>query len=121
LNPDSQRMLLLRAGIGIARPSSRRAVARTLHMSVARETRREPVALRTLQTAARKQRCGRTPAWVHVPAGNRLVLVDPMLTSVATSSTKVSFTPGPAQAGTPLVPGLVYAWWRLVWMAAQQS
>ena len=58
---------------------------------------------------------------MHVPAGNRLVLVDPILTTVATSSTKVSFTPSAALAGAPLMPGLVYAWWRLVWMAARQS
>ncbi len=114
-------MLLLRAGIGIARPSSRRAVARRLHISLARETRREHTALRTLERAARQQRCGSTPAWVHVPAGNRLVLADPILTTVATSSTKVSFTPSAAQAGAPLVPGVVDAWWRLVWMAARQS
>ena len=114
-------MLLLRAGIGIVRPSSRRAVARTLHISLARETRREHAALRTLQRAARKQRCGSTPAWVHVPSGNRLVLVDPVLTTVATSSTKVSFAPSAATTGSPLGSGVVYAWWRLVWMAAQQS
>jgi hypothetical protein len=90
-------------------------------MSVTRETRREHAALRTLQRAARKQRCGSTPAWVHVPSGNRLVLVDPALTSLATSSTKVSFTPSAAKPGSPLVPGLVYAWWRLMWMAAPQS
>jgi hypothetical protein len=113
-------MLLLRAGIGIVRPSSRRVVARTLHMSVARETRREHAALRSLQTAARKQRCGSTPAWVHVPLGNRLVLVDPALTTVATA-TKVSVTPGAAETGSPLGSGLVYAWWRLAWMAAQES
>jgi hypothetical protein len=120
LNPESQRLLLLRAGIGIVAPSSRHAVARTLHMSVAREKRREHTALRSLQTAARKQRCGSTPAWVHVPSGNRLVLVDPALTTLATS-TNVSFTPTAAETGAPLGSGLVYAWWRLVWMAAQQS
>jgi hypothetical protein len=120
LNPESQRMLLLRAGIGIVAPSSRRAVAGTLHMNVAREKRREHVALHSLQTAARKQRCGSTPAWVHVPSGNRLVLVDPALTTLATA-TKVSFTPTAAETGSPLGSGLVYAWWRLVWMAAQQS
>lgn len=108
-------MLLLRAGIGAVRPSSRRAVAHTLHMSVARETRREHTALRSLQTAARKQRCGSTPAWVHVPSSNRLVLVDPALT---TSSTRVSFIPSAAEIGGP---DLVYAWWRLAWMAGQQS
>jgi hypothetical protein len=120
LNPGSQRMLLLRAGIGIVGPSSRRAVARKLHMSVARETRREHVALRSLQRAARKQRCGDTPAWVHVPSSNRLVLVDPALTTLATS-TKVSLTPNAAETGPPLGSGIVSAWWRLVWMAAQQS
>ena len=90
-------------------------------MSVAQETRREHAALRSLQTAARAQRCGSIPAWVHVPSANRLVLVDPALTTVATSSTKVSFTPSAAETGSPLGSGLVYAWWRLVWMAAQQS
>jgi hypothetical protein len=113
-------MLLLRSGIGTVRPSSRGAVARTLHMSVARETRREHAALRALQRAARKQRCGSTPAWVHVPSGNRLVLVDPALTTLATS-TRVAFTPNTAKTGSPLGSGIVYAWWRLVWMAAQES
>jgi hypothetical protein len=113
-------MLLLRAGIGTVRPSSRRAVARTLHMSVTRETRREHAALRSLQRAARKQRCGDTPAWVHVPSSNRLVLVDPALTTLATS-TRVAFTPNAAETGSPLGSGIVYAWWRLMWMAAQQS
>jgi hypothetical protein len=121
LPPGSERMLLLRAGIGVPRADSPPAVARTLHMSVAREIRREHTALRTLQTAARHERCGSTPAWVHVPAGNRLVLVDPILTTVATSATKVSFTPSAAQAGAPLVPGPVYAWWKLAWTAARQS
>jgi hypothetical protein len=119
-------MLLLRAGIGVVRASSRRAVAHTLHMRVARETRRERTALRSLQTAARKQRCGSTPAWVHVPSGNRLVLVDPALTTLATSSTtplatsstKVSFTPSAVEVGRS---DLVYAWWRLTWMAGQES
>ncbi|HEX3831594.1 MAG TPA: hypothetical protein VHW04_06455 [Solirubrobacteraceae bacterium] len=120
LNLGSQRMLLLRAGIGIVAPSSRRAVARTLRMSVARETRREHAALRSLRTAAREQRCGSTPAWVHVPLGNRLVLVDPALTTV-TTDTKVSFTPSAAKSGAPLGSGLVAAWWRLAWMAAQES
>lgn len=121
LHPASQRMLLMRAGVDVVAPSSRRAVAQTLHMSVARETQREHVALLALQAAAREQRCGSTPAWVRVPAGNRLVLVDPALTRPATSSTRVSFTPSVAEAGSPLGSGLVYAWWRLVWMAAQQS
>lgn len=121
LRSGSERMLLRRAGIGVARPSSRRAVARSLHMSVSREVRRERAALRTLQTAARHQRCGSTPAWVHVPVGDRLVLVDPILTTVATSSTKVSFTPSATLAGAPLMPGLVYAWWKLAWTAARQS
>jgi hypothetical protein len=89
-------------------------------MSVTRETRREHAALRSLQTAPRNQRCGSTPAWVHVPLGNRLVLVDPALTTEATA-TNVSYTPTVAETGSPLGSGLVYAWWRLVWMAAQKS
>jgi hypothetical protein len=121
LNPQSQRVLLLRTGIGDVAPSSRRAIAHTLHMSLARETRREHAALRSLRTAAREQRCGSTPAWVHVPSGHRLVLVDPALTTAAASSTKVSFIPTAAETGSPLGSGLVYAWWRLVWMEAQQS
>lgn len=114
LSPAGRRLLLLRAGIGVG-PLSPRAIARTLHVSVARQRRREHAALRTLLRAARTGRCGSTPDWVHVPPGNRLVLVDPVLTTPAVSSTKVSSTPGAARSP------LLYAWWRLVWMAPQQS
>jgi hypothetical protein len=121
LKPRSQRLMLLRAGVSGAAPRSRRAVARTLHISVAREIRLEHAALLRLQRGARAQRCGSTPAWVHVPAGNHLVLVDPALTTVTPSSTKVSFAPDAASTGSPVVPGLVFTWWRLAWTPAQQS
>ncbi len=81
LSSGSQRMLLLRVEIDTAGPDSRRAVARMLHISVAREARVEHAALLKLQTAARDRICGSPPAWIHVPAGDRLVLVDPVLTN----------------------------------------
>jgi hypothetical protein len=121
LSARGQRLLLLRAGVSGKGPRSRRAVARTLHVTVAREARLEHAALLRLQRANREQRCGSTPAWVQVPAGNRLVLVDPVLTTVTRSSTKVSFTPGAGTSGSPLVPGLVFTWWKLAWTPAQQS
>lgn len=74
-------MLLLRAGIGMAQPASPRAVARTLHISVARQAPVGLTAVFKLRTAARERRCGITPQWVHVPARDRLVLVDSVLTS----------------------------------------
>lgn len=80
LSPDSQRMLLLRAGISAAQPPGSRAVARMLHISVAREARLEQDALLKLQSAARGHSCGSPPAWIHVPAGDRLVPVDAGLT-----------------------------------------
>jgi hypothetical protein len=48
------------------------------------------------------------------------VLVDPALTTLATS-TRVAFTPTTAKTGSSFGSGIVYAWWRLVWMAAQES
>jgi hypothetical protein len=121
LNPSRQRMMLQRAGIGVAGPRSHRAVARALRMGIAREERLEHAALLKLQRAARERRCGSTPAWIHVPVGNRLVLVDPVLTTLHPSSTKVSFTLSADETGSPLVVGLVHEWWRLLWMPAPQS
>lgn len=89
---------------------------------MARETRSERAALRKLRRAARQGNCGSTPAWIHVPAANRLVLVAPALTSVSrpavsARSAKVSLTL--IAAGSRLVSGP--EWRRLVWMPAQQS
>jgi hypothetical protein len=123
LKPRGQRLLLLRAGIGIAGPAGRHDVARKLRISVAREARSERAALRKLRRAARRGSCGSTPAWIHVPAANRLVLVDPALTvsqpAVSNQRTKVSLTPSAANTGSRLISGL--EWGRLVWMPAQQS
>jgi hypothetical protein len=80
LRSRSQRLLLLRAGIGTVGSDSRRAVARKLRMTVAREARLEDASLLRLQRAARERRCGVTPVWIHVPVRDRLVLVDPVLT-----------------------------------------
>jgi hypothetical protein len=76
----------------MASPDGRRAVARTLRISVARERRLERSALRKLQAAARHRRCGSIPVWIHVPDGYRLVLVDDVLVNrpQAASSTHVS-------------------------------
>ena len=143
LSSGSQRMLLLRAGIGTARPYSPRAVARTLQISVAHEARAEHAALLKLQTAARQRNCGSTPAWIHVPARDRLVLVDVVLTNPsqparathasrhATASrgrvtvfrngkAKPSFTLSAAERGFPLVLGVNYGWGTLMWMPAEQ-
>jgi hypothetical protein len=124
LNPRGRRLLLLRAGIGTAGPLSRRTVARKLGVSVAREARSERAALRKLHRAARRGSCGSTPAWIHVPAADRLVLVDPALTSVSqhgvsSERAKVSLSLSTAVTGSRLGSGL--EWRRLVWVPEQQS
>jgi hypothetical protein len=82
-----QRWLLLRAGIDTPRPDSRRAIARILHISPGREARIERVAVIDLQAAARESPCASTAAaLVTVPAGDRLVAVDPVLVSHGDSS-----------------------------------
>ncbi len=72
-------MLMLRAGIGMSLPDSRGAVAHTLQISVAREATVESAALVSLQMAARAGTCGSPPAWIHVPAVDRLVPVAAVL------------------------------------------
>jgi hypothetical protein len=124
LKSRGQRMLLLRAGIDTAGPLSRRAVARKLRISVAREKRSERAELRKLRTAARRGICGSTPAWIHVPASHRLVPVDPVLASVSHTvvsggEANVSLPLNGASAGASPVPGL--EWRRLVWIPEQQS
>jgi hypothetical protein len=80
LRPQAQRVLLLRAGIGTARPYSASAVAHTLYISVVREARVEHAALVHLQAAARDGRCASTSvALIQVPAQDRLVAVDVVL------------------------------------------
>jgi hypothetical protein len=90
-------------------------------MSVAREARSERVALRNLRSASRRGSCGRMPAWIHVPAANQLVLVDPALTvsapAVSDQRTKVSLTLSAAAAGSRLISGV--EWRRLVLMPAR--
>jgi hypothetical protein len=121
LTPRGQRLLLLRAGIDTSGSVSRRAVARKLRISVAREARSERAALRNLRRASRRGSCGRMPAWIHVPAANQLVLVDPALTvsapAVSDEGTKVSLTLSAAAAGSRLISGV--EWRRLVLMPAQ--
>ena len=141
LNPGSQRMLLLRAGIGTAQPDSPGAIARALRITVGREARVEHAALLQLQAADRERRCGSPPAWLHVPAQDRLVPVDAVLTSpseparathvssgsrdlvgaIGNGSGKLWFTPGEANWGSPLVLGVSYEWGNLMWMPAQQG
>jgi hypothetical protein len=124
LKPRGQNLLLLRAGIGTARPFSRRAVARRLRTSVAREARSERAALRKLRRAARRGDCGSIPEWIHVPAADRLVLVDPALATVSqpvvnSGGATVSLTLGAGATGSPIATGL--EWRRLVWVPEQQS
>jgi hypothetical protein len=81
LQPQAERVLRLRAGIGTAAPNSPRTVADIFHISRVHEARLEHAALVELQSAAREDRCGNTfPALIHVPAQNRLVSTDPVLT-----------------------------------------
>jgi hypothetical protein len=79
LSPSGQRLLLLRAGIATGQPTNPAAAARRLGIGLAREGRTEHAALAALQTAARQDRCGTIPAWVHVPASDRLVALSPAL------------------------------------------
>jgi hypothetical protein len=80
LRPQAQHVLLLRAGIGTARPHSGGAVAHILYISVVREAQVEHAALVDLQAAARDGRCASTSvALIQVPAQDRLVAVDAVL------------------------------------------
>ena len=80
LRPQAQRVLLLRAGIGTARPDSGSAVAHILHISVVREAQVEHAALVDLQAAARDGRCASSSVTlIQVPAPDRLVRVDAVL------------------------------------------
>ena len=80
LRPQAQRVLLLRAGIGTARPHSATAVAHILSISVVREAQVEHAALVDLRAAARDGRCASTSmALIQVPAQDRLVPVDAVL------------------------------------------
>jgi hypothetical protein len=133
LTRRSQRLLLLRAGITLREPASRRTVARTLRIRPAQEAGMETVALRGLETAARKGRCGSTPAWIHVPAANRLVPIDVALTtlpaiashaSLQTTSSPVradalTFTPAATGMGSPLVSDVDYTPGKSTWAAAR--
>jgi hypothetical protein len=121
LNPGSQKMLLLRAGIGRAGSARPGAVARTLRIGVAREARIEHAALLKLQAAAREHTCASTPAWIRVPAGNRLVLVDPALASAAHPAAKISLSLSASRTISPLVAEFVDEWWRLMRMPAPRS
>jgi hypothetical protein len=121
LNAGSQKMLLLRAGIGRAGAARPGTVARTLRIGVAREARIEHAALLKLQAAAREHTCGSTPAWIRVPAGNRLVLVDPALPSATQPAAKISLSLSASRTVSPLVAEFVDEWWRLMQMPAPRS
>jgi hypothetical protein len=115
-------MLLLRAGIDARGPTTPRAVARTLRIGVAREGRLEHAAVLELQRAARQHSCGSIPAWLHVPARNRLVRVDPVLATATQPATNVSFMMlNPVGTGSPLLAGPADEWWRLTWVPAPEG
>ncbi len=97
------------------------SVARSLGLDVAAEARAEQAALLRLQTAARGRRCGDPPAWVHVPIGHRLVLVDPALAPQAPTETPISPTVSVVPLWSNLVSGWVDEWARLAWMPALQG
>jgi hypothetical protein len=81
LQPQAERVLLLRAGIATAGADSPAAVARATHISRGREARVERGALGQLQSAAHENRCpSRLTALIHVPPQDRLVSIDPVLT-----------------------------------------
>jgi hypothetical protein len=80
LQPQAERVLLLRAGIATAGADSPAAVARATHISRGREARVERGALGQLQSAAHENRCpSRLTALIHVPPQDRLVSIDPVL------------------------------------------
>jgi len=82
LQPQAERVLLLRAGITTAGPDSPSAVAHISHISGAREAQVERGALAELESAARAESCpANIPVLIHVPPQNRLVSADPVLTS----------------------------------------
>jgi hypothetical protein len=87
LQPQAQRVLLLRAGIATAGPDSPSAVSRISHIGRVREAGVEDAALVELQSAAREDRCASTfAALIQVPPHNRLVSADSVLTSQGQSS-----------------------------------
>jgi hypothetical protein len=66
LAAGSRQVLVLRAGIGLRAPLSRRAVAERLDASLRQVARRERRGLHDLRRAARAGRCGSNPAAVAV-------------------------------------------------------
>ncbi len=96
LNAGSQRLLLLRAGIDMAQPDGRGAVATALRISRAREASVEQAALLQLQKSSQAGTCGSPPVWIHVPAGNRLVPVAVVLINAVQPArgTHASHVPG---------------------------
>jgi hypothetical protein len=86
---QARHLLLLRAEIETARLQSGIAVARSLHISPAREAELEHASLLELQTAASHSSCGSIPAaLIEVPARDQLVLVDPVLVNAGKSADK---------------------------------
>jgi hypothetical protein len=82
LQPQAERVLLLRAGFDSAGSDSPAAVARASDITAVREATIEHSALAELQAAAREQRCPSTlAALIHVPLQDRLVAADPILVS----------------------------------------
>ncbi len=68
LAPQAQRVLVLRAGIGIAHSYTRNQVASMLHVSMAYEGRVQRAAVTALQTAAQHGTCGAAPGSIPVSA-----------------------------------------------------
>lgn len=68
LAPQAQRVLVLRAGIGIGRSYTPSQVASKLHVSAAYEGRVQRAAVTALQTEARDGTCGAAPGSIPVSA-----------------------------------------------------
>jgi hypothetical protein len=119
VSPSGQQLLLLRAGIVTEGADDPASVARALGIGGAAEARAEQAALLQLQTAAGKHSCGDPPAWVHVPAGHRLVLVDPALASPVPTAATIAPTLGAAPLWSSLVSGWIDQWANLAMPALQ--
>ena len=78
LAPQTARLLVLRAGVGVDRAYTPEQVARQLNISLAHETRMERAGLAQLQSAGQRGRCGSSFVVLQVPNQDQLVPVSPM-------------------------------------------
>jgi Sigma-70, region 4 len=98
LSPQTARLLVLRAGVGVGRAYTAEQVARALNISLGRETHIERAGLAQLQSAGQSGRCGSSFVVLHVPNQDQLVPVSP----VFVSAVRASASHAPSRSGAPV-------------------